>query len=111
MNRREAITGTLAAAVSLPLAAQNHPQVEVQNELLRSLWTQDRYAGQKSLTITELVHDDPDVQEISISVLLKKGKQMKGLDSYVLERVLLKHIGTSMISWFQHCRDNGMKTL
>jgi hypothetical protein len=55
--------------------------------------------------------DDPDVDQIKITVRLKEGHYIAGSDSYILERALLKYVGTNLISWFQHCRNTGMKTL
>jgi hypothetical protein len=66
--------------------------------------------GYKTLSTTSVV-DDPDVDQIEIKVRLKLGRTPKGLDSFVIERALLKHVGTNIMSWFQHCRDTGIKTL
>jgi hypothetical protein len=66
--------------------------------------------GHETLTTISTV-EDPDVDQIEIRVRLKKGHVQKGLDSFICERALLKHVGTNLISWLQHCRDTGIKTL
>lgn len=99
MNRREAITGSAALAVGSLLPGTNLSNA------------QDLKDDRVSLSTVTVVDDDPDVDRITIQVRLKKGKTVPGSDSFLCERVLLKHIGTNLIPWFKYCRDHGMKTL
>ena len=103
MNRREAMAGSAALAVGALLPGTN---MSAEQELS----TTHPDSGCVSLTTVSYV-DDPDVDQIKITVRLKKGKTIQGSDSYIMERVLLKHVGTNMIHWFKYCRDNNMKTL
>jgi len=103
MNRREAMAGTAALAVGSLLPGTN---LSSQQEL----GFKDPNEGRVSLTTVATV-DDPDVDQIKITVRLKEGHYIAGSDSYILERALLKHVGTNLISWLQHCRNTGMKTL
>jgi hypothetical protein len=103
MNRREVVTGTAALAVGALLPGTN---LSSQQEM--SL--QSPEANRVTLTTVATV-DDPDVDQITIKVRLKEGHHVSGSDSYIVERALLKHVGTNLIPWFQHCRDTGMKTL
>jgi len=63
--------------------------------------------GYRTLSVRSTV-DDPDVDQIEITVRIKGHAT---LDSYVVERALLKHVGTNLVGWFQHCRDTGLKTI
>ena len=110
MNRREVMTcaGASMLLAAVPSAAGSQP-IQEQTKLghLGSFFGESK--SSRTLTTVSCV-DDPDVEQILISVLVKDGAP-KPLDSYVIERALLKHVGTNLISWFKYCRDNGMKTL
>ena len=108
MNRREAITGSVILAAGALLPGTNISAEENVGSPVHGFSSAS--PNQKYLTTTAVV-DDPDVEQIKITVLLKEGHGVPGVDSYVIERALLKHVGTNLISWFQYCRDNGMKTL
>lgn len=54
--------------------------------------------------------DDPDIYQIDVVCHLKPGKKGSDLDSFAQERALLKYV-SGLITWFQYCRDTGMKTL
>jgi hypothetical protein len=112
MNRRELMTGAAALA-----AVAVQPAVSETGEKMYKAYDQKNHLGsffgesKSSRTMTTVsVVDDPDVEQILISVLVKDGAS-NPLDSYVIERALLKHVGTNLISWFKYCRDNSMKTL
>lgn len=103
MNRREAMAGTAVLAVGALLPGTNLSSEE-------DMSFKSPEANRVSLTTVATV-DDPDVDQIRITVRLKEGHHVAGIDSYIVERALLKHVGTNLISWFQHCRNTGMKTL
>ena len=103
MNRREAVMGSAALAVGALLPGTN---MSAEQELS----TTDPNYGRVHLTTVSWI-DDPDVEQITVKVLLKKGKTIRGSDSYIMERALLNHVGQNLIPWFKYCRDNNMKTL
>lgn len=103
MNRREAIAGSAALAVGALIPGTN---LSAEQEI----GFKDPNEGRVSLTTIATI-DDPDVDQIRITVRLKEGKHVSGSDSYIVERALLKHVGTNLIDWFKYCRNTGMKTL
>jgi len=112
MNRREmlASVGALAAVAIQPTISETGEKTYKaydQKGHLGSFFGESK--SSRTMTTVSCV-DDPDVEQILISVLVKDGAS-KPLDSYVIERALLKHVGTNLISWFKYCRDNSMKTL
>ena len=106
MNRRDLIAGVagLAAVAVQPVVAED-------GEKYYTAYDQKSSEDNRSSLSTTAVIDDPDVEQIKITAFLKKGVNVSGSDSFILERALLKHVGTNMISWFKYCRDYGMKTL
>ncbi len=104
MDRREVLTGSAAVAIGALLPGTNLSSAQ-------ELSFNSPDANRVTLTTVSTINDDPDVDQIEIRVRLKEGHQVAGSDSYICERALLKHVGTNLISWFQYCRDNGMKTL
>ena len=101
MDRRSAIACAGAAMLvgATSLGAQK-PEKEHEFDL----------AGYESSLSTISTIEDDDVGQIKVTVYLKKGYK-KPLDSYVVERALLKHVGSNLLPWFQYCRNTGRKTL
>lgn len=112
MNRRDLIAGVagLAAVSVQPAVSETGEKYYIGYQKMGHLggFFGEQHKNQRTLTTVACV-DDSDVEQILISVLVKEGAA-KPLDSPVLERALLKHVGTNLISWFKYCRDNGMKT-
>ena len=108
MNRRDVITGAVAAA-AIAVAPR-----KTEGDMIRMVHEGVTYnipTGQpKTMTTKATLRDDPDVSQIKITITLKEGYK-KPLDSYVIERALLAHVGQNLMPWLQHCRDNGLKTI
>lgn len=102
MNRREAIAGSAALAVGAVFPGTN---LSAEQDL--SLGKSDNRVRYHT---TSIIFDDPDVDQIEMTIRLKEGKTIAGSDSFLMERVVLKHVVPGFLPWFKYCRDNGMKT-
>lgn len=70
----------------------------------------DGFKPRVSLTINSSI-DDPDFEQLKVTAILKSGKGTKGLDSFAIERALLRWLGSHVDTWVRYIRDTGMKIL
>lgn len=110
MNRREAITAAAGLAIGTILP-EAKLESKIEKDPMRWKTLKERFPDRDTISRIALIHNDPDVEQIETTILLKKGKSIVGSDSYILERAILQHVGTTLMPWFEHCRDTGLKTL
>ena len=61
---------------------------------------------QKMVSTQSLV-EDPDVERLEISIVLKPGKEPKDLSPFTMERVLLKYMASHFPTWAEYWMREG----
>lgn len=64
----------------------------------------------RMVSIRALIDNDPEVQELRISVITKSDAPQK-LDSFMIERAVLKWASNHIPTWVEYIRKNSMTTL